>query len=264
MAARRVLPFVALALAAAAQDSTAFTSAKIVPDVIASFEPTVSVQLTFDHEGFKIPVTEGVLLTINQTATEPVIALKSSSSLEGKAYLVAMVDPDAPTPQNKSVSQVRHWLAPNFVAGAAGSDGLFTLTESGAPVGKYAGPGPAAPSDPHRYTVLVYEQPSAQIDAPSGNANAPFLKFDVTKYTSSIAGLKLVGGTYFRVGPLGTVPTNGTNVPTESGEDGTETTTSDGEEPTATQDGTGAAVGVKAFGASFVGVVGVLAAFALV
>lgn len=54
------------------------------------------------------------------------------------------------------MSDVRHWLGANFVAGAPnGTDGVYPLTESGAPVGKYAGPGPAAPSDPHRCVRLL-------------------------------------------------------------------------------------------------------------
>ena len=81
----------------------------IVPDVLPAFEPTLAVQLTFTHEGFRIPVNVGVLLTINreslpphpslprltrtdvETAAQPAIALKSSTNIEGTGFLVAMV-----------------------------------------------------------------------------------------------------------------------------------------------------------------------------
>jgi phosphatidylethanolamine-binding protein (PEBP) family uncharacterized protein len=178
----------------------------------AAYAPTVGTQVTFTDAGFEIPVLPGVLLTRNQTAVEPVIRLQSSANIAGKGYLVAMLDPDAPNPQNKSEANVRHWLAQNLVAGA-GQNGLYQLAPNPDAVGKYAGPGPAAGSDPHRYTFLVFEQPTAQITAPSGNDVAPFLKFDIEAYAKSIEGLKLVGGTYMLVGPYGTVPNNGTYKP---------------------------------------------------
>lgn len=109
------LPLLALASLALAQADSdpqavagAFTANKIVPDVVPAFSPSVAVQLTFDDAGFQIPVNVGVLLTINraspvlvrhersrgtpaETAHQPAIALKSATSLEGKAFLVAMV-----------------------------------------------------------------------------------------------------------------------------------------------------------------------------
>ncbi|EJD44480.1 PEBP-like protein [Auricularia subglabra TFB-10046 SS5] len=252
-AARSLLSLVALLAAAGsvrAQDLKAladeFTAQKIVPDVLASFEPTLAVELTFDHDGFKIPIVPGVLLTINQTAAEPQIALRTSTNVEGTGYLVAMVDPDAPTPADRSVSQVRHFLAANYVAGPA-QDGVHVLTSSTAPVGKYAGPGPAAPSDPHRYTFVVYEQPRAAIQAPTGENNAPFLRFNLGEYIAKVDGLKLVGATFFLVGPPGTVPTNTTAPPP------TDTTTTGGASTPTETGGNGAAtlkVGAAVVGAA--------------
>jgi len=39
------------------------------------------------------------------------------------------------------------------------------------------------------------------IDAPTGDDVAPILNFDIETYAGLIDGLKLVGGTFFRVSP---------------------------------------------------------------
>jgi len=56
-----------------------------------------------------------------------------------------MVDPDAPTPENRNISQVRHWLAPNFVA-KSGENELYELSKPAntEAVGAYIGPAPEA------------------------------------------------------------------------------------------------------------------------
>ncbi|KZV87464.1 PEBP-like protein, partial [Exidia glandulosa HHB12029] len=126
--------------------AAAFKSSKIVPDVVPSFDPLYPLLVTFKQaDGSSIQVTAGIQLTIAQTASEPTFALVSSD-VQGKPYLIAMVDPDAPTPQDPSVAQVRHFLAPDFV-----SDGTGPLTNRTPALSPYIGPQPPAGSDAHRF-----------------------------------------------------------------------------------------------------------------
>ncbi|KAH7097718.1 phosphatidylethanolamine-binding protein, partial [Auriculariales sp. MPI-PUGE-AT-0066] len=164
----------------------------------AAYAPTVGVQLSFNDAGFEIEVLPGVLLTTTQTKGQPSVKLYSTTDISTKGYLISMVDPDAPTPQDKSEAQVNHWLSENNVAGA-GADNLYTLTLNANPVWKYRGPGPGKGSAPHRYTITVFEQPTPAVTAPSGDANTPFRNFDITAYAAKIDGLKLVGATYMQV-----------------------------------------------------------------
>jgi len=43
-------------------------------------------------------------------------------------FVIAMVDPDVPTPQNPNVSQIRHFLGGNFFMGEFGEDALVNKT----------------------------------------------------------------------------------------------------------------------------------------
>lgn len=67
-----------------------------------------------------------------------------------------MIDLDAPTPANRSLSELRHILAGNFKAQTADDMGLAPLTNSTPAVTPFFPPGPAAPSGPHRFVLLLY------------------------------------------------------------------------------------------------------------
>ena len=61
-----------------------------------------------------------------------------------------MVDPDAPTPQNRSLGEVRHLVAPLVVATGADLASGAALTNTTPAVSDYVSPGPPPGSDPHR------------------------------------------------------------------------------------------------------------------
>lgn len=103
---------------------------------------------------------------------QPNVALpvKNSSTLsrvadEGSNVMLVMIDPDAPTPDNPSASQILHWLATDLSAKTAAQDfgalqGQAVLSGSGqADVVPFAPPGPPATSAAHRYLLFLFAQP---------------------------------------------------------------------------------------------------------
>ena len=61
-------------------------------------------------------------------------------------FVIAMVDPDAPTPQNPDNAPVRHFLGGGFTF----KDDGVSLTNSTPAVTEYQPPSPPAGSNPHR------------------------------------------------------------------------------------------------------------------
>ncbi|KZV86482.1 PEBP-like protein, partial [Exidia glandulosa HHB12029] len=119
--------------------AAAFKSSKIVPDVVPSFDPLYPLLVTFKQaDGSSIQVTAGIQLTIARESQCPTYFIRSP--------VLITVDPDAPTPQDPSVAQVRHFLAPDFV-----SDGTGPLTNRTPALSPYIGPQPPAGSHAHRF-----------------------------------------------------------------------------------------------------------------
>jgi len=66
-------------------------------------------------------------------------------------FVVALIDPDTPTPQDRRIAQVRHYLGGNFVFANADSKHSLRLTNTTPAVTEFVQPRPRAGSDPHRY-----------------------------------------------------------------------------------------------------------------
>lgn len=78
--------------------------------------------------------------------------------------LLVMIDPDAPSPDAPSASNILHWMAPDMSAKTAAQDfgplqGQAVLTNSTPNVVPFAPPGPPATSSAHRYLLFLFEQP---------------------------------------------------------------------------------------------------------
>jgi phosphatidylethanolamine-binding protein (PEBP) family uncharacterized protein len=84
---------------------------------------------------------------LEETVNPPTFTLKSSVNLdEEQPYVLALVDPDVPTPQNRSLGQFLHILGGDFRA-AAGDASLTNSTEA---LAAFVPPAPPAGSPPHR------------------------------------------------------------------------------------------------------------------
>lgn len=183
---RSFFALLALAAVATAQDTlesvkAAFESAGIVGDVIPAFDPSVLLTVTFTNpDGSPLSFTAGTLLTPARTCSTPpaivpccVLTLRRvveaarrptfsiSPADPSTTFLVAEVDPDAPTPQSPTSAQIRHFLGPNF--SVVGS----TLANTTAALSDYRGPSPPAGSDPHRFVVRHRVRRKGNTDAPN-------------------------------------------------------------------------------------------------
>ncbi|KAL0949312.1 hypothetical protein HGRIS_009388 [Hohenbuehelia grisea] len=127
----------------------AFTKFHIVPDVIPSFNPVATLDVIFKDQstGKHVHVAPGKNLTVKQTETIPQFLLKTeNTSLFDGPFVIALVDPDAPKPQDPKNSPFRHMLGGDFrVKQDDGKlvNGSVALTE-------FAPPSPPDGSDPHR------------------------------------------------------------------------------------------------------------------
>jgi len=174
-----------------------FTNARLVPDLLPTFEPSAVMNVTFSAVGV---ISPGQNLSTEQVADAPgitIVPANSSVSLAGNFTLV-MAHADV-VGTNESVGQTRHWLV-NGVTLKNGTSGYNVSTTDAVAVTDYAGPAPAAGSGPHRYVILLISQPSDF--APPSNLsspNVPVSVFHLTDYisTSKLGGI--VAGMYFVV-----------------------------------------------------------------
>ncbi|KAF8181564.1 phosphatidylethanolamine-binding protein [Pholiota molesta] len=130
-----------------------FNQSAIVPDLLASFNPSAVLSLNFAGVGMVQP---GQLFTKEQVSAAPAVTLKpadSSVSLTGN-YTLVMVDADV-VGSKLPGGQNRHWLVNGVTI-----NGSTVSNSSAVAITAYAGPAPAAGSGPHRYVVLLYSQPS--------------------------------------------------------------------------------------------------------
>jgi len=193
-----------------AQDSNvttvmaALTKANIVPNVVPNFTPRFPLDVRFtDSNGTIWPVTAGVNLTMNQTAKIPTFAIISNiTQIIGKPYLMAIIDPDALTPQNPNVSEFRHFLGADYISNGS-TNGEFMLANQSktATLTDYAPPTPPITSDPHRYVVLCYLQNSTGVTPPAGFNASDRTKFNITSFVDSVQGnnFTLLAATFFFV-----------------------------------------------------------------
>lgn len=157
----------------------AFTEAQIVPDVIPSFNPRVGVDLLFTDPSTtqSVQVVPGILLTMQreplefflpirkadwsntETQNPPQFFLSSNNtdlSMPNVSWVIAIVDPDAPTPQNPNISQFLHFIGQDFVvdptmSGTGVDMGNSTaLMNTSQALVEFFPPTPPAGSDPHR------------------------------------------------------------------------------------------------------------------
>jgi len=107
-------------------------------------------QETASHSGVaSVPMHNDSDL-LSATAGPPSFVVVGDTRRPGP-FVVAAIDPDVPTPQNQTVSQVRHFLGGNFVfTNGASNLGTFLVNTTPA-VTEFAQPRPRAGSDPHRY-----------------------------------------------------------------------------------------------------------------
>ncbi|CAM6038529.1 unnamed protein product [Sphagnum compactum] len=173
-----------------------FYRGAIIPDVIPSV-PCDFQQLKIyypDVQPFIFPVFFNESLFQNQTLAAPhVEVFGDGGPLFNGFYTLLMVDPDAPSPTNTSISEVIHWIVTDIPAD------LFILSEiTAAPANvvlPYIPPTPIAGR--HRYILLLYEQPNGTDvfnPPPPGR-----ILFSAEAFASTYGLIGPVAGIYFGV-----------------------------------------------------------------
>ncbi|KAH8077041.1 PEBP-like protein [Cristinia sonorae] len=175
----------------------AFTAAHIPSDIHINFNPRVLFEVSFPQtSGPAIPVHAGLQLPRNATAGPPRFSIRSNALATRGPFVVATVDPDAPTPQTPTSAQIRHFLGGNFHLGPTGR-----LTNSTAAISNFLQPTPPAGSDPHRYVFLLFEQPRGFNQQKLVNSTTSIANFNISSFAAAVGLGQPIGGTFIRVGP---------------------------------------------------------------
>ncbi|KAI5121062.1 hypothetical protein M0805_008578 [Coniferiporia weirii] len=181
----------------------AFDNANIPEDAYITFDPTVLLEASFPQPSAPaVPITAGESVARNLTALPPSFGIQcTGSAIPEGPFVVAMVDLDAPTPQNRSLAEVRHFLGGNFDLGHPNAHGLALLSNSSPAVTEFQQPSPPAGSDPHRYTFLLFRQSASFNGQTEVNSTTSTLSFNISQFAVDYDLGNPLGGTYMLVGP---------------------------------------------------------------
>ncbi|KAK5726490.1 hypothetical protein LTR17_012715 [Elasticomyces elasticus] len=173
----------------------AFTQAKLVPDLVPSFDPTLSVQANFNGK----QVALGNSFGATETLIEPAVSFSAEPGFNPAKtkYTIIFTDPDAPGPAAPVLKDFLHLIISDAQPSCIINQSRKTLAiyQPLTPLSIAA----------HRYTFLVYRQPPNYTPPPSVNY-LPGVRaaFDLNGYVAE-GGLTLVGGNYMREGLSSTV-----------------------------------------------------------
>ncbi|TDL27199.1 PEBP-like protein [Rickenella mellea] len=174
-----------------------FQNALIVPNLLPSFDPSALIALDFSTVG---QISPGQNLTQDQVKPTPSITLvpANSSVTLPKNFTLTMVDA-GPVGTDESQGQTRHWLV-NGVSLTGSASNQSVSTTGATPITDYAGPAPPAGSGPHRYVILLFEQP-ASFTPPANlsQPNTPVSVFDLNAYAKDSGLGPIVAGMYLTV-----------------------------------------------------------------
>ncbi|KAF9256593.1 PEBP-like protein [Marasmius fiardii PR-910] len=191
-----LLPLVSLVLA---QDTSirevkrAFDAANIPEDLNIDFEPEVLFEVSLPQEDKTlITLHAGVQVDRDDTAGPPIFGVRAP---EKGPFVVITVDPDAPTPQNPTSAQIRHFLGGNFL-----NDRGILLNNTPA-ISEFLQPTPPAGSDAHRYVFLLFRQSRQFNSQTEVNSTTSVSLFDVAKFAADTGLGKPIGGTFMLVAP---------------------------------------------------------------
>ncbi|KAJ7055970.1 PEBP-like protein [Mycena amicta] len=194
-----------VALVAAQDISTrevkaAFDAANIPADIEIVFNPTALLEVALPQTtGAPIRLHAGINVERNDTAIQPIFHLIPNPGVNvgPGPFVVATVDPDAPTPQDPTEAQVRHFLAGNFFL----HEGLGLLKNNTPAVSNWRQPTPPAGSDAHRYIFLVFHQSPAFAHQQLVNATTSVDNFNISAFAAAVGLGNPIAGTFMKVAP---------------------------------------------------------------
>ncbi|KZV66228.1 PEBP-like protein [Peniophora sp. CONT] len=198
----------------------AFDKANIPTDAFITFDPSLLLQVQFPQaDGSLVNVTAGVQLPRNATVGPPLFNILEANEtatglnakrlppikdgpLDSTDFVVAMVDLDAPTPQDPTSAQIRHFLGSNFTLASppAGSD-LAPLVNSTPALSNFLQPTPPAGSDAHRYVFLLFAQSPEFDDQTLVNSTTSIANFNISSFAAATGLGDPLAGSFILVAP---------------------------------------------------------------
>jgi len=175
-----------------------FDKAHVPGNLSLAFNPKVLLEVTFPETNSR-PITlhAGVQLPRNSTARPPIFRVVGRA---GKGpFVVAAVDLDAPTPQNPTSAQIRHFLGGNFFLKTPQDPLLLSNTTPA--VSEFRQPTPPAGSDPHRYVFLLFDQSKAFSTQTLVTPTTSIALFNISQFAGAVGLGQPIGGTFMLVGP---------------------------------------------------------------
>lgn len=145
---------------------------EIVPDVLDGVGYAYPLDISY---GENVTVKMGNELTPTQVKEQPLVNFTGADA--SGFYLLAMVDPDAPSVINPEAREFLHWLVGNIPGGEV---------PAGDVLAEYVGSGPPKDTGLHRYVFLLYKQPGklafeeGKIDKTTAQGRG---KFKVQRFT---------------------------------------------------------------------------------
>ncbi|OAG04731.1 PEBP-like protein [Paraphaeosphaeria sporulosa] len=166
------------------------------------FTPAAKAQLDVIFNSTKVS-TPGELLSKAATASQPQLALPSSAVSSNETYVFVMLDLDVPAASGNSSRRVLlHAMNTGFKAtkqSIAGGNVLLASSEKGPAT--YIGPSPpASDTIAHRYTQLLFKQPSTLKASASDFSNTQArIGFDIAGFAKQNGLGEPVAGNFFMV-----------------------------------------------------------------
>ncbi|KAJ3657109.1 hypothetical protein Zmor_016137 [Zophobas morio] len=157
----------------------------IVPTILPT-APHAHLHITYPN-GKKVHLGEE--LTPSDVKDEP--AAKWDSNPE-KYYTLVMFDPDAPSRENNTFADVKHWLVGNIQGGDL---------STGDVIAEYFGSGPPKGTGLHRYIFVVYQQKDKlTFDEPKSGklSRAHRLKWSLKAFVEKYDLGEPLAGDYFK------------------------------------------------------------------
>ncbi|KAJ3564825.1 hypothetical protein NP233_g8041 [Leucocoprinus birnbaumii] len=185
----------------------AFNKAHIPKDIGLNFNPTLLLEVSFPVKN-RLPVTvhAGERVPINSTGGPPIFSLLSPSLGIGRHskdanFVVVAIDPDAPTPQDPSAAQVRHFLGGDYWPFKLGPFDISTplLVNTTSAVSEWLQPAPPEDSDPHRYIFLAFKQPDGFNKQTLVTPETDILNWDLKDFVDGVGLGDPIAGTYMLV-----------------------------------------------------------------
>lgn len=195
-----LVSLLALSLAAVGQDISipavdkAFRAANIPANLEIAFNPTALLEVSLPQtRGPPIALHAGIHVPRNDTAGPPVFRVVGN--VGRGPFVVATVDPDAPTPQDPTQAQIRHFLGGNFF----NHGGL--LVNNTPALSEFLQPTPPAGSDAHRYVFLLFEQSPEFASQTLVNSTTSIALFNISQFTHAVHLGDPIAGTFMMVAP---------------------------------------------------------------